>query len=123
MTNRDQCVKRTDTTLTVCCSNNPATLNSCSTFHKKPPSPLKACRLNVQYHMTALVLRAEESFIRYLIALKKCVLPSEIPSTQRAEEEEDSEVWHGRTHHLLLDLHHLVSPSLHFTGQIGGGRG
>lgn len=48
---------------------------------------------------------------------------SEIPSAQRPKEEEDSEVWDGRTHHLLSHLHHLVPAALHLVGQIGGGRG
>lgn len=51
------------------------------------------------------------------------LLLSEIPPAQRPEEKEDCEIWHGRTDHILPDMHYLVPTPLHLIGQICGGRG
>lgn len=47
-------------------------------------------------------------------------VPSEIPTAQGAEEEEDRQVWHGRPHHPLPHRHHLVPPALHVSRALCG---
>lgn len=44
----------------------------------------------------------------------------EISSHSRTEKKQSGKIWYGWCNHIFPDLHCLVSPSLHVTGQISG---